>query len=271
MARIIDQTYKLLSGYEMPVLGLGTWELTGTTCESAVAMALELGYRHIDTAELYGNEVQIGRAIKKADRSQLFITSKVSSSNLRTDDVVGACQASLKRLDTDYLDLYLVHWPNDTIGLEQAMEGMHKLVTAGKVRSVGLSNFGIGRMEQAMAISQSPICNNQIEHHPYRRQHAIPQFCDEHSITVTAYSPLARAKVVDDPTLQRIGKNYAKSAVQVSLRWLLHKGAIVIPKASSGEHLKADMELNGWELSAEDVEAIDSLGVEKKLVDTSYT
>lgn len=271
MAHILDRTFKLKSGYTIPILGLGTWELTGSTCEKAVSLALELGYRHIDTAEMYGNEAEIGRAIREADRSQLFITSKVSSSNLQTHDLTKACQATLDRLGTDYLDLYLVHWPNDAIPLEQTMEGMQKLIDDGRVRSMGLSNFNVKRMETAMSVSQSPICNNQVEYHPYRPRREIPQFCSEHGIALTAYCPLARGKVLQDARLQHIGQKYGKSPAQVSLRWLLDKGAIVIPKASSKEHLKANMDLDEWVLSDEDIETIDTLRVEEKLVDATYT
>lgn len=271
MQNIVDQTYKLRSGCDMPVLGLGTWELTGEKCERTVREAIELGYRHIDTAELYGNEAEIGRAIKDADRSQLFITSKVKNSNLWSETLPQACQASLDRLGTEYLDLYLVHWPNEKIPLEQTMEGMQQLVADGKVRSVGVSNFDVKRMKEAMSVSEQPICNNQVEYHPYRARRKIPQFCKEHDIALTAYCPLARGKVLKDKILKQIGSKYGKSPAQVSLRWLLQKGAIVIPKAGSKEHLKENMDLDGWELSSEDIEAVDALSIEQKIVDTIYT
>jgi len=140
----------------MPVLGLGTWELTGEKCELTVREAIEMGYRHIDTAELYGNEAEIGRAIKNTDRSQLFITSKVRNSNLRSESLVQACEASLDRLGTDYLDLYLIHWPNDKIPVEHTMEGMNNLVVDGKIRSVGLSNFNVKLIKEAGGISSIP-------------------------------------------------------------------------------------------------------------------
>ena len=271
ITRILDQIYKLKSGYSMPVLGLGTWELTGKTCEKIVNKALDLGYRHIDTAELYRNENEIGKAIRNFDRSQLFITSKVSSSNLRTYDLLEACKASLGRLGTDYLDLYLIHWPNDAIGLEQTMKGMQKLVADGRVRRIGVSNFDVRRMEKAMSVSQQPICNNQVEYHPFRARRKIPEFCEKHGISVTAYCPLARGKVLKDAALQRIAKKYGKTPAQISLLWLLEKGAIVIPKAGSQEHLKENIDLDGCELSGEDIEAINSLGPARKLVDTTYT
>ena len=177
MKTITSETYRLKSGYEMPVLGLGTWQLTGADCERAVRDAIDLGYRHIDTAEMYGNETPIGRAIKGVDRGTLFITSKVASSNLKKDDVPAACNASLDRLGTDYLDLYLLHWPNDEVPIAETMEAMQQLVEDGRVRSIGLSNFDVGRMKEAIAASEVPVCNDQVEYHPYRPRQEIPEFC----------------------------------------------------------------------------------------------
>jgi len=148
---------------------------------------------------------------------------------------------------------------------------MQMLVADGKVRSIGLSNFDIERMKEAVSVSELPICNEQVEYHPYRARRKIPGFCEEHGISFTAYCPLARGKVLKDETLKQIGRKYGKSAAQVSLQWLLQKGSIVIPKASSKGHLKESMDLVGWELSIEDIEAIDSRSVEQKLVDTIYT
>jgi diketogulonate reductase-like aldo/keto reductase len=271
MDRIVNQSYELLSGYSMPVLGLGTWQLAGSTCERIVKKAIELGYRHIDTAELYGNESEIGRAIRGFERGELFLTSKVASAHLRESDVIRACRRSLDRLETDYLDLYLIHWPNDSIPIEETMEGMQYLVEEGWVRSVGLSNFDVERMRHAIAASDVPICNNQVEYHPYRHRREIPEFCREYGITLTAYCPLAKGGVLDDPTLTRIGERYGKSAAQVSLRWLLQKGAIIIPKTGSPEHLKANMDLDGWELSEQDMHEIDEIDIEAKVVDATYT
>lgn len=255
----------------MPALGLGTWELTGEKCERTVREAIKMGYRHIDTAELYGNEAEIGRAIKDTDRSQLFITSKVSNSNLRPGNLAQACEGSLDRLGTEYLDLYLVHWPNDKIPIEHTMEVMNNLVADGKVRSIGLSNFNVKLMKEAMSVSEQPISNNQVEYHPYRARREIPRFCEENGITLTAYCPLARGKVLKDPTLNEIGRKYGKSPALVSLQWLLQKGAIIIPKSGSREHLRENMDLDGWELSTEDIEAVDALSTGHQLVDTIYT
>jgi 2,5-diketo-D-gluconate reductase B len=271
MGTIMSQSYPLLSGYSMPVFGLGTWLLNGSACERAVSMAIQLGYRLIDTAELYGNEGEIGRAIRGMDRSTLFITDKVSSAHLSTSDLIDACVRSLDHLGTDYLDLYLIHWPNDAIPIPYTMEGMQYLVAERLVRSVGVSNFDVARLQEVIKVSEVPVCNDQVEYHPYRPRHQIPEFCREHKIALTAYCPLAKGAVLHDPVLARIGRRYDKSAAQVSLRWLLQKGAIVIPKAGSLDHLKANMDLDGWELSPDQMQEIDDIGIEAKVVDTVYT
>jgi 2,5-diketo-D-gluconate reductase B len=271
METILKRGYRLLSGYSMPVLGLGTWRLVGVACERIVSQALELGYRHIDTAELYGNEAEIGRSIRGVARGDLFLTSKVSSANLRMNDVIRACTGSLERLGTGYLDLYLVHRPNDEIPIEETMEGMQYLVEEGMVRSVGVSNFDVGRLQAVMDASEAPVCNDQVEYHPYRPRRELPRFCHEHGVALTAYCPLGKGWVVRDPTLTGIGRNYGKSAAQVSLRWLLQKGAIVIPKAGSIEHLRENTEMDGWELAPEDMRRIDKIGIEMKVVDATYT
>jgi diketogulonate reductase-like aldo/keto reductase len=271
MNEIMNQSFRLASGYCMPVLGLGTWQLVGSGCEKTVKAAVDLGYRHFDTAELYGNEREVGRALRGVPRADLFITSKVSSEHLRANGVISACLSSLDRLETDYLDLYLIHWPNDDVPLEETMDGMQYLVDEGRVRSIGVSNFDVGRMRAAISAAESPICNNQVEYHPYRHRRELPEFCRLNFITLTAYCPLARGRVLKDPLLTRIGQRYGKSAAQVSLRWLLQKGVIVIPKAGSLEHLKANMAMDGWELSERDMQEIDGIDVEARLVDSTYT
>jgi len=271
MEDILNQDRELLSGYSMPVLGLGTWHLVGLACERMVSKAVELGYRHIDTAELYGNEAEIGRAIRGVERESLFLTSKVSGANLRTNDVIRACTKSLERLGTDFLDLYLIHWPNDEVPIEETMDGMQYLIEEGMIRSIGVSNFDVGRLRAALDASEAPVCNDQVEYHPYRPRRELPQFCREHCVALTAYCPLGKGRVVRDPTLTRIGQKYGKAAAQVSLRWLLQKGAIVIPKAGSVEHLRENMEMDRWELTPEDMRQVDEIGIEMKVVDATYT
>lgn len=211
MESVLSRSYQLQSGHLMPVFGLGTWMLNGSLCERIVGMAIQLGYRLIDTAELYGNEREIGRAIRGVNRSALFISSKVSSAHLSTNDVIHVCSRCLHLLGTDYLDLYLIHWPNDAIPIEYTMEGMQYLVEQGMVRSIGVSNFDVGRLQEAIAASDVPVCNDQVEYHRYRPRREIPEFCREHNIALTAYCPLAKGAVLHDPVLTRIGRRYGKT------------------------------------------------------------
>jgi diketogulonate reductase-like aldo/keto reductase len=256
--RMID-AIRLNTGYSMPALGLGTWQLTGADCRKAVGLALELGYRHIDTSDDYNSEEDIGRAIKGFDRAALFITSKVDDTLLRKNDLVEACKGSLKRLGTDYLDLYLIHRPNPAVPITETMQGMEELVEQGLVRSIGISNFSRAGTEAAAEASGVPVCVNQIKIHPYHYPAAVIKYLKENGIAVTAYSPLDTGQLADDELLTGIGRQYNKSACQVSLRWLLDKGLIVIPKATTPEHLREDIDLFDWELSKEDTLKIDNL------------
>jgi diketogulonate reductase-like aldo/keto reductase len=271
MDKALNKSLKLKSGYEMPVLGLGTWKLTGSECETIVRKALEFGYRHIDTAELYENEQYIGNALQNIDRKSLFITSKVANTHLAKNKVLQACQRSLDKLKTDYLDLYLIHWPNDDAALGQTLEAMQQLIEQGKIRSFGLSNFDVERIKKVQNTGDIPISNLQIEYHPLTSRKELPRFCDQQGILITAYSPLAQGKVFENATLTEIAEKYNKSAAQVSLKWLIQKGNIVIPKASSEDHLKANTEIFDWQFEQEDLNRIDNIEMQERLVDTTYT
>jgi len=268
MERVTSKDAVLKSGHRMPIIGLGTWRLTSRQAERICAEAIALGYRLIDTAENYANEEGVGNAIKGADRQTLFITTKVEPSHAGRSDLVDACRRSLDRLQTEYIDLYLMHWPSDTIPEEETMEGMTWLVEKGLVRSVGVSNYGVPRLRKAMSVSDVPICNNQIEYHPLRNRDDILAFCRDHAITVTAYSPLAQGEVFTDPLLKEMAAKYRKSPAQVSLRWLLQMGAAVIPKASSIEHLEANLDLDDFDLAPDDLRRIHDMAVERRLIDT---
>jgi len=249
-------TYKLKTGYLMPVLGLGTWQLTGKRCEKAVKWALEMGYNHIDTSDDYLNEERIGKAIKGFDRSYIFITSKVDDSKLHKHDLIQSCRESLDWLGTDYMDLYLIHRPNPTVPIEETMGAMEELVKQKRVRSVGISNFSIEGTRKAVRVSNIPVCNNQIKIHPYHYPETAIQFCRKNGIRVTAYSPLDTGEIVDDELLTQIGKKYGKSGAQVSLKWLRENNLIVIPKSSSKDHLSEDMDIFDWKLETQDFEKI---------------
>ncbi len=267
----MKKSYALKSGYEMPALGLGTWQLTGQNCIDIVRQAIEMGYRHIDTAELYENEAEVGQALKGVERSELFITSKVGTKHFSRNDLIKACEGSLDKLGTDYLDMYLLHWPNDDVDIAETLEAVNELSKKDMIRSFGLSNFDVSRMEEVISVSAVPISNLQIEYHPFTDRQELPKYCRQERIIITAYSPLARGKVFKDQTLVQIADKHGKTAAQVSLRWLLQKGHVVIPKSSSKEHLQQNMEIFDWQLDEDDIDAIDGIEKDQRLIDTKYT
>ncbi len=267
------QTIKLSSGYEMPILGLGTWQLTGKKCRAAVKKAIELGYTHIDTAWIYDNQEEIGEGIEdsKVKREKLFITSKVWTENLRYKDVLEQCEETLTQLGLGYLDLYLIHWPNKEIPLEETFRAFKKLVEEKKVKSIGISNFNIERVKEAKTKSKVPISINQVEYHPYLSQESLLKTCKENKIALTAYSPLARGKILDDPILIKVASEVDKNPGQVALRWLIQKEIIVIPKASSENHLKENMEIFDFELDKEQMSEINHIQIRKRLVNPRFS
>lgn len=257
-------------GNSIPQIGLGTYRLKGKECQNAAEIALEYGYNHIDTAEMYENESEVGKAIKKVDREDLFITSKVWPNNLRYEDVLNACESSLNRLGTSYLDLYLIHWPNEAIPLKETLDAMKELHDEGKVKSIGVSNFTIQQVKEAMEVSDIPIAVNQIEFHPWLYQEKMLDFCSDKDIILTAYAPIARTKVFEEEIIQNLVEKYSRPPAQIVLRWGIQKGVVVIPKSSSRNHIKENIQIFDWELSQEDVERIDSIPTEKRLVTLHY-
>jgi 2,5-diketo-D-gluconate reductase B len=253
-------TLELNTGRSIPAFGLGTWQLRGDDCVRAVSLALEIGYTHIDTSDDYGNEEEIGRALRGFDREKVFITSKVDDSMLRKDDVVRGCEGSLKRLGVDYIDLYLIHRPNPTIPISETMQGMKMIVDRGWVRNIGISNFGERGTAEAVDAAEIPVCNNQIKIHPYHYPAELIGFLQERNITVTAYSPLDTGQLVRDDLLTQIGERHGKSAAQVSIRWLLDRGLVVIPKATTEDHVRENIDFD-WELSDEDDSRIEDPSV----------
>ena len=253
----------------IPQLGLGTWRLDGEECERTVALALGLGYRHIDTAEGYGNEREVGRGIAGADRSSLWITTKVWRQYLAPSDLRRRCEKSLRRLGTDYLDLYLVHWPNRDIPIEQTVDGFEALREDGLIRAWGVSNFTPTHMREACAYGTP--ATNQVELHPYFNQRPLVAVQRELGIPVTAYSPVARGAVLDDPVLVGIARAHDRTPAQVALRWAVQHGHIVIPKAATEAHLRDNLEVFGFELTPEEMRRIDDLPQGERLVDGEWS
>jgi len=263
-------TIKLSSGDEIPALGLGTWELVGDTCTEAVRIALDLGYTHIDTAYWYGNHAQIAPALKGAERSKLWITTKVPPFQLQREQVLQVCDESLRDLGVEYVDLLLIHWPNHKVPMAETFGAFKELHEAGKVRNVGVSNFSINHVRKALEVSPLPIVTNQVEFHPLLNQRELLEYCHSRGVIITAYSPLGRGELLRDARITKIADKYGKTPAQVLLRWALQKGMIVIPKASSEPHLRDNLGALGWELDEEDMAAIEAMNENKRIIDPDF-
>ena len=256
-----------IQGIRVPVLGLGTWQMEGKSCERAVEEALDMGYRHVDTAQLYGNEAEVGRALRASEipREEIFLTTKIWMESLDRASVLRTAGESLRRLDTDYVDLLLIHWPSKTVPLEETLGAFRQLREQGKARSIGVSNFPPSLLRRALEIA--PIVCNQVEFHPYLSQAALLDLARRHDLLLTAYSPLARGEVNQDRTLREIGKRHGKTPSQVTLRWLIQQDHVAaIPKASSPGHLRANLEIFDFVLSDEEMRRISELDRGRRLI-----
>ncbi|MFW6389761.1 MAG: aldo/keto reductase [Halanaerobiales bacterium] len=264
---------KLKSGDEIPVIGFGTYTLKGSEGIKSIEIALESGYIHIDTAESYENQKEVSQAIRNSSllRRDIFLTSKVDFNNLAYNDLIRACDQTLIDLETDYLDLYLIHWPNKKIPMDETFAAMKKLKEEGKIRNLGVSNFTIKHLKEAEEHSDIDIVTNQVEFHPFLYQKELYEYCMSKDILITAYSPIARGKVFESEVLKKIAEKYDKNPAQLSLRWMIEKDIVVIPRSKNPEHIKNNVQLfDGWELSLEDVESIDNIKEEKRLIDPDW-
>jgi diketogulonate reductase-like aldo/keto reductase len=260
-------TRTLPSGDELPIVGVGTWNIGGDTVRDAVRAGLDAGYTHVDTAEGYRNEAEIGDAIAGDVREDLFLTSKVLAKNLDYESVLESCEASLEKLGTDYLDLYLIHWPNPAISLRETLDAMATLHDQGKVRNVGVSNFSAYQLSCAHHISDVPIAVNQIEFHPYFQRPDLVDYCRETQTTIEAAAPLARTEVFDDPVIGDLADEYDRSPAQIVLKWAVEQDVVVLPKSSSPAHVRQNGDLFDWNLAAEDRERIDDLDRDQLVYD----
>jgi 2,5-diketo-D-gluconate reductase B len=257
----------------MPMLGLGTWENEDEEeCAESVRAALDMGYRHIDTAQAYGNEESVGEGIERAgvDRDEIFLATKVWIENLAPEDVVESTEESLEKLGVEYVDLLYIHWPAGEYDPEGTFDALSTLVADGLVENVGVSNFEPDQLDEAREASSVPIFANQVECHPLLPQETLRAYADEHDLPLVAYSPLARGKVFDVPQLEEIAEKHDASAAQVSLAWLREKGITAIPKATGEEHIRDNWESLSLELDAEDVETIDGISTEERQVDPDF-
>ena len=265
---------KLKSGFEMPVFGIGTWQVGGRfetdTSEDkkhieALRRAIEFGITHIDSAEVYGNghaEELVAQATKGYDRSKLFLVSKVFTNRLKHDDVLNSCAASLKRLQTDYLDLYLIHAPNPEVPLEETLTALQELKQDGKIRNIGVSNFNIDQTEEAQKLTNNTIVVNQIRYNiAYQEWSDVVGYCQRNDIFITAYRPVERGVLSKTgiPILDEMCQKYKKTPAQIVINWLISQDNVVtIAKMSTLDHLKENLGALDWQMEKEDVEKLRS-------------
>ena len=260
-------------GGRMPCIGLGTFQATGDECRNAVKTALDVGYRHIDTARMYKNEKEVGAGIKESEvpREDIFLTTKLQMGQLDEEGVKRSCENSLSDLETDYVDLLLIHWPEESVPLKETLGAMSDLKQEGKIRHIGVSNFTVEWMQRAVSATDEEIFCNQIEYHPYIKQAPPMRFCGQRGIGIVAYSPLARGKAVNDSRLASIATKHGKTAAQIALRWLVRQDDVIaIPKGRSEEHIRQNFEIFDFELDHEDMEAIGKFERDQRLIDPDW-
>lgn len=301
----MNSSVVLNNGLKMPILGLGTWKSKAGEVEAAVKKALEVGYRHIDCAYIYGNENEVGAALKygleelQIPRQDLFVTSKLWNIFHKPQDVEEACKRSLKSLGLDYLDLYLIHWPTGFVNLDEGKTNfptnpdgsvlydcdthptdtylaLEKLVEKGLVKSIGLSNFNSEQIQDILDKGKVKPVTNQVECHPYLGQAKLKEFCDQRNIFLTAYSPLGSPdrpwakpddpKLLDEPKLVEIGKKHGKSTAQILIRWQIQRGIIVIPKSVTPSRIEDNSQVFDFNLSDDDIKMIESFECNGRVV-----
>lgn len=248
------------NGAKIPLVGLGTWDLRSRDCARLVEQAIRLGYRHIDTAQMYENERQVGEGVRASGkRSDVFVVTKVAPGNLAPHALERSTKESLTHLRMSEVDLLLLHWPSRDVPLSETIGALCKMKTMGLARHIGVSNYTVALLEQAMQLSTEPLVCNQIEAHPYLDQSKVIAATRKYGMAVVAYSPIARGRIKGDEVLARIGKTYGKTAAQVSLRWLVQQGIAVIPRSSKVERLQENISIFDFALTQQEMHEIASL------------
>lgn len=259
---------------KIPLVGLGTYKLLGDQATRIVKEALDVGYRHFDTAHVYGNHEAVGRGLKGFHRKELFITSKLSIEQVDDAKILSstekACEQALNELGLDYLDLYLIHWPERTRPLNSILSAMNQLVKQGKVRHVGVSNYTIHHLQDGLDAGLT-IEANQVEFHPYLFQKKLLDFCNKKGIRLIAHRSFGKGELMQiEPLFDQIGKRYGKSGAQVILRWTVQRNIPVIPKSSSKERLIENFSIFDFALTKEEMEALDQLHQDKRYCDPDW-
>jgi diketogulonate reductase-like aldo/keto reductase len=249
------------NGAQIPAIGLGTWDLRGRACARVVEQALRLGFRHIDTAEMYDNEREVGEGLRASGikRQDVFVTTKIWPAHLAPLELERATKESLARLRMTEVELLLIHWPSSRIPLSETIPALCKMKTLGFARNIGVSNFTTALLDEAVRLSTEPLVTNQIEWHPFLDQSKVRAACAKYGIAITAYSPIAKGKAAGDKELKLIGMHHRKTAAQVCLRYLIQEGAIVIPRTSKVERLSENLDVFDFVLDEAEMDEVRKL------------
>jgi 2,5-diketo-D-gluconate reductase B len=243
------------NGAVIPAIGLGTWELRGRACARLVEQALRLGYRHIDTAQIYENEREVGDGLRASGvkRDDVFVTTKVWTTHFAPHDLERSTKESLTKLRLSEVDLLLLHWPNPQVPLSETLGALARVKQLGMTRHIGVSNFTVALIEQAVAACPEPLVCDQVEFHPYLDQTKVRDACAHNGMAVVAYSPIAKGRIKTDPILAGIGRAHRKSPAQICLRWLVQQNVSAIPRTSKIERLSENVDIFDFELTDEDM------------------
>ena len=262
MSRLtLSSTFTLRGGVSIPMLGLGVYQARpGTETREAVKAALELGYRHVDTASVYGNERDVAMGIEesKVPRGDVFITTKLWNDDHGYDAALKACDQSLARLGTDHLDLYLVHWPVEGLR-HDTWRAMERILEEGKARAIGVSNYTVRHLDELLARCKVPPAVNQVEFHPFLFQRELLAYCTKHGIRLEAYAPLVKARRMEHKVVQRVARNHARTPAQILVRWCIEHEVVVIPKSVHRERIEENSDVFGFTLDAEEMRLLDGL------------
>lgn len=263
-----DQTYVTANGAKIPAIGLGTWDIPLDTLPELVKDAIAAGYRHIDTATRYGNEKEVGAGIRLANvpRADLHVTTKVWWDSIDDGDLQKSAEESLKKLGLDYVDLLLIHWPNKAIPLERSIRALNDAKKRGLAKHIGISNFTIPLVRQAVKLSEAPLVTNQCENHPLIDQSALIAECQSHGLSFTSYTPIGRGGILDNPVIAAAAKAHGRTATQIILRWHVQSGFIAIPRSSKLKHVVENFQVFDFALSPREMQDITALRAARKRV-----
>jgi diketogulonate reductase-like aldo/keto reductase len=249
-------------GTKIPAIGLGTWQLSGATCTRAVVASLQCGYRHVDTAKMYGNETEVGEGLRSGgvQRDQIFVTTKVWRDDLHDGDLQRSAEGSLKRLGLDKLDLLLIHWPNRNIPLQESIKALCETRSRGLTRHIGVSNFPVVLLEEALFVATEPIVTNQCEYHPCLDQTKVLAACREHSMSFTSYCPLGRGEGPRNPGIKKIAEAHGKTPSQVLLRWHIQQSDVIaIARSGTPAHIRENIAIADFELTPDEMRTMSAM------------